>query len=913
MSVAQRASALLFHPAFAVLLIVAGVVGGIVSYRSGRQDEWARAEVEFSRRASVRHALAREIFGRYEDSLFGLSALFMLDTTVTRAQFTHATARLEQRSIGAQAFEWVPLVPHESRASMEAALQRAYPRRHFEFVHFDTQGRAVRAPDRPVYWPISFVQPLLGNETALGYDLMTAPTVPFLELARDTRQMVVTSQVKLVQETDNQLGVVMICPVYRVPRATMPTDPLSPPAANPPPGGFQATPPGLPPAEVFIGFLQVVFRVHDLLETARAPQTETVLDMLFVDDSETDPVKRLLYYRPALDKAPRSPFPSQDTFRTGMSREHQLPFGQRDWRVIYRPRAGWIEEQRTTTPFLRSCSLVLLSALIAGLIQIVGRQTGTVQRQVDERTRELADSRRQLSNLLHALPGMAYRCRYDERFNVLFVSEGARELTGWTAEEFLSGAVHFRDLIHPDDLERVREATRTAVHEQTDTDVEYRIRTRNGAEKWVLARGRGVSDGNQTNLFEGLAIDVTTQKQAEIARLTFERKLLEGQKLESLGLLAGGIAHDFNNLLSSILGNASLTRLTLTPDSPTDKQVAAIETASLRAAELCRQMLAYAGKGRFVVEPTDLTTLTEDLLPLLRISIARQASLDLRLTRELPAIMADATQLRQIVMNFVLNAADAIGERGGSIAISTGVTMADAAFLNRCVAGAGLPAGEYVFLEVEDTGCGMPPEVLAKIFDPFFTTKFAGRGLGLAAALGIVRGHYGALQVESTPGKGSRFRLLLPPTKGMVAPPKTIIAASSQRWRHSGQVLVIEDEEPVRAITGEILKSFGLTASAASNGTEGVTLFRETPDRFDLVICDLLMPGLNGEQTLAAIRQIRPQARVLLISGYSEGDILRRLGGGGPLAFLSKPFTRDALEKKLRALLDMPKATSATA
>lgn len=884
-------------------IIVLGALASVISYRDGRHDEEQRAASELSRRASLRHALTLEVLRRYEDSLFGLSTLFMLDANVTRAEFMRATSRLEERITGAQAFEWVPAITHENRATYEAAMQRSY-RRPFEIIEYDPAVPDTRAADRPIYFPIGYIQPLRGNQKALGRDLLTAPTRPFLEHARETRQMTITSQVRLVQERADQFGVIMIWPVYRAGRpspaaaAAPATSPEQPPAATP------AAPATLP--DVFIGFLQSVFRVRDLLETAHARLPDAILDALFIDATETDPAKRALYYRPADDTAPRSPMPTDEEFRRGQTIlfEHTIPVGGRQWRVYYRPRSTWLAQQYSSTPLLRSCSLLLLSGLLAGLVSMIGRRTDTIRHEVAERTAELAESRRQFANMLHALPGMAYRCDYDEQLTVLFVSEGALELTGWTADELINGSVHFRDCIHPDDLARVRDATRAALQEHNDVEVEYRIRTRSGAEKWVLSRGRGVYTATgELTIFEGLAIDITAQKNAENARLDLERKLLEGQKLESLGLLAGGIAHDFNNLLSTILGNTTIVRGTVPASAGAEPQLRAIESAALRAAELCRQMLAYAGKGRFVIEPADLTVLTEELLPLLKISIGQHATLRLELGRSLPPVRADATQLRQIVMNLVLNAADAIGESGGEITLTTGVVQADHAMLAACVAGAGLPGGNYVFLEVRDTGCGMPPDVLAKIFDPFFTTKFAGRGLGLAAVLGIVRGHHGALRVESTPGRGSSFRLLLPPAAAPAPVARVEETAPVGAWRRAGGVLVIEDEEPVRVVTMEILKTFGFTPRGAEDGKSGVALFRENPGAFDLVLLDLLMPGMSGEQTLAALREVKPDVRVLLMSGYSEGDILGRLGNGQPLGFIPKPFTRGAFERKLREML----------
>lgn len=873
------------------VLLLVGVAAALLSYRMGRDEERARAEAEFYHRATLRHLLAREIFSRFEDTLFGLATYFTLDRNVSRAEFGRATGRIQDRIAGAQAIEWVPLLLDGERAAAEVRWERELPGTARGIVDIDAEGAAQRAPRRPYYYPIAFVQPLEGNEAALGFDLASGPTRQTLEEARASREMRVTRQVRLVQERAGQMGVVMAWPVFKARRSAQ--DQLLPEE---------------PGADPFIGFLQCVFRVHDLFETVHSRQPGMMIDMLFFDASETDPARRILYHRPADDAAPRTPVPEEE-FRRGVHQEFRLPVGKRDWRVLLRPQAGWIERERTSMPFLRSSSFLLLAALLAGLIHSISRRTETIRQEVQLRTAELAESRRHFASMLHALPGMAYRCRYDEKLTVVFLSEGALGLTGWTSEELTDGTAHFRDTIHPDDLSRVREATRAALQEQTDIEVEYRIRTKAGEEKYVLSRGRGIygADG-RLDLFEGLAIDITAQKHAESARLALERKLLEGQKLESLGLLAGGIAHDFNNLLSSMLGNAGLARLSLPPGQEADAQLGAIEAAALRAAELCRQMLAYAGKGRFVIEATDLTVLTEDLLPLLRVSIAQKAPLKLHLARGLPAVMADATQLRQIVMNLVLNAADAMGATarhdGGEIALTTGVMHADSPFLSKCVAGAALSRGDYVFFEVRDTGAGMTPEVLARIFDPFFTTKSAGRGLGLAAVLGIVRGHHGALHVETAPGLGSRFRLLLPPARQAVAAqPKLAQPAPGARWRHAGRVLVIDDEEQVRFVLVEMLRTFGLTLTSAGDGASGVAAFQKDPDGFDLVVLDLLMPGMNGEQVLKELRAVRPAVRVLLISGYSEGDILGRLQGPGALAFLAKPFTRDAIERKLREML----------
>ena len=869
----------------ATLTVVAvGVALSAVSFRDSRNRERERAEAEFTRLTTVRHTLTRQVLGRYEDALLTLNSLFAHESNVTRPDFIRAARTLQERTPGAQAYEWVPAVTHDQRLGLEASFQRSYPEQRFEFAEITAAGERVRAADRPTYLPIAYVEPLVGNERALGFDLLTGPTRGELELARDSRQLTLTRPIRLVQEkTPGQLGVVMISGVWREPKSLQTSAPA-----------------------IFVGYVQIVFRTHDLLGRTRVAQPDNVLDMLFVDAMETAPATRVLFYSPA-DAQLGPPAPTEAEFRQQLNHEIALPIGGRDWRVLYRPRAGWIEEQFTPLAWVRAAGVLALTALLAGLIHVFGRRTEIVEAIVVERTAQLAESRRELHSLFHSLPGMAFRCRYDEHLSVIYVSDGTVALTGRPAADFIAGRAHFRDFVHPDDLPRVRASTLTALEERRHFEIEYRLRLPDGTEKWVLSRGAGIdgADGKFVT-FAGLAIDITAQKHAEQERIALERKLLEGQKLESLGVLAGGIAHDFNNLLTGVLGNAGLARMTLPAGSPILSHLRSIETASLRAADLCRQMLAYAGKGRFVVEPVDLGALTSDLVPLLEVSIARKARLRLDLAPQLPPVLADATQLRQIVMNLVLNAADATRDRSGEIIVTTGLRHADHSTLDGSVTGAGLAEGTYVFLEVRDTGCGMPPDVLAKIFDPFFTTKFAGRGLGLAAVLGIVRGHQGALQVTSTPGHGTTFRLLLPPLSAGPLANLTTAAASSAAapWRHAGQVLVIEDEEQVRTIAAHLLATFGLTPRIAIDGASGLAAFREHPGDFKLVVLDVLMPGLSGEETLAALRLIRPEVRVLLMSGYNEGDLLRRLAvPASPLAFLPKPFSREALEEKLRELL----------
>ncbi len=370
----------------------------------------------------------------------------------------------------------------------------------------------------------------------------------------------------------------------------------------------------------------------------------------------------------------------------------------------------------------------------------------------------------------------------------------------------------------------------------------------------------------------GLAIE---RRQADVARAELERKLLETQKLESLGVLAGGIAHDFNNLLTGILGNASLASAELPAGSPMHDYLGQINQSSLRAADLCKQMLAYSGKGRFLVQQLDLNRLVAETTHLLRISISKKAGLRFELAKDIPSIEADATQLRQVVMNLVINASEAIGEQSGAITISTGLARVDHAYLGGTITAPDLPEGEYVVLKISDNGCGMSAETQAKIFDPFFSTKFTGRGLGLAAVLGIMRGHNGALKVQSELGRGTTFELLFPRAGGAAEKPAAALSGRPA-WRGQGTVLVVDDEEPIRRMGARMLQALGFETVAVADGREAVAAFGKAPGKFTVVLLDLTMPHMDGEQAFTEMRVLKSDVRVILMSGFNRQESVAR-------------------------------------
>ncbi len=454
------------------------------------------------------------------------------------------------------------------------------------------------------------------------------------------------------------------------------------------------------------------------------------------------------------------------------------------------------------------------------------------------------------------------------------------------------------DLVHPDDREEV---TRRIEEQQRTGKVvparEERFLRDDGTFWW----GEVVAIPLQ---FQGepssivIAHDVTERKRAEEERRALDQRIQQAQKLQSLGVLAGGIAHDFNNLLMGVLGNASLALLDLPREAPARDHLQRVEVAARRAADLTKQLLAYSGKGRFLVSPLDLSKVVEEMNHLLATVISKRATVHLEFERDLPPIEADATQVRQVIMNLITNASDSLGDEDGVIVIRTGVIHASASYLATTYMDEQLEPGDYVVLEITDTGCGMDASTVARMFDPFFTTKFTGRGLGLAAVLGIVRGHRGAIKVHSEPGRGTSFKVLFPRAGGEVEKSRDDERKAPDRVG-SGTILVVDDEETVRSVARLVLQRQGFAVVEAVDGVEAVELFRKHGGAFRLVLLDMTMPRMSGEETFRALRSLDPDVRILLSSGYNEQEAVNHFAGRGLSGFVQKPYTPSELTDRV--------------
>lgn len=464
-------------------------------------------------------------------------------------------------------------------------------------------------------------------------------------------------------------------------------------------------------------------------------------------------------------------------------------------------------------------------------------------------------------------------------------NSGAERLLGYAEAEIVGR--DFSCMFTPEDVQKgaPRQELEEALREGRAENERWQVR-KDGSRFFASSVVASVGEGEHRELGK-IMRDSTERRNAEQA-------LMQAQKLESIGILAGGIAHDFNNLLAGILGNASLLLENSSPGDPNRPQLEDIVTCSKRAAALTTQLLAYAGKGLFVISRFNLSEVIPEMLHLIQISIPKKVELELSMAADLPLIEGDASQIQQIVMNLVLNAAEAIGHEGGVVRVSTGVSVGDGIDENN--------PGTYVYLEVRDSGCGMDEATRGRIFDPFFTTKFAGRGLGLAAVSGIIRSHKGRMQVDSVPGKGSTFKLFLPALQSSAAGNED--RPSPAYLRGTGTILIADDEDVVRRLAQAMLEHCGYSVLLAGNGLEAVDLFRRKAHEIRAVLLDITMPIMGGDDAFKEMRAIRPDVPVVFSSGYSELEAREQFAGAGLTGFIQKPYTLARLAEKFRALLE---------
>ncbi len=519
--------------------------------------------------------------------------------------------------------------------------------------------------------------------------------------------------------------------------------------------------------------------------------------------------------------------------------------------------------------------------------------------QIIEREATIAALRERESNLSSFFASVTeFLFVLDEQGRMLRVNPAVVERLGYAENELLGKSVLE---VHPPDR-RDEAGAVVAAMLQGDSDVcTVPLMTRTGGLIPVETRISRSTWMGRPAIF-GVSRDVSERERIEAERLKLDRQVQLAQKLESLGVLAGGIAHDFNNILMAVLGNASIVLDELPGTAPVRRCVEDIEVAARRAAELCLQLLAYSGRGQFVTTPVDLRDVVVETTHLLQATISKSARLEFLLESDLPLTRADVNQIRQVIMNLVINASEALDGESGSITVGTGVETCSTEDLAGMAYAEYAEPGDFVWLEVADTGSGMDAETVDRIFDPFFTTKFTGRGLGMAAVLGIVRGHGGALAIESEAGRGSRFRILFPVEVELPGAEAAPGAVSTGRLP-GGCILLVDDDEDVLSLGRRMLEHLGLDVITASDGREALDVHAARAEEIQIVLLDMTMPSMDGRDVYLAFRERAPDLPVIVSSGFSEIEIETRFGDDRPAVFLQKPYTlqdlRDVLAERM--------------
>ncbi|MBJ6752485.1 CHASE domain-containing protein [Geomonas anaerohicana] len=769
------------------------------------------------------------------------------------------------------------------RFSMALALDRNYPGLQglgfSEVVHPQDKERHVRRMhsegfltyriwpegERPIYSAIVYLEPFdWRNQRAFGYDMFSETNRRnAMAKARDTGDAALTNPVFLVQETetDRQKGVLMYLPVYDRTRPTATEEQRR---------------------EALKGWAYSPIRIRDFMSASFPKPPQSIAFRIYTENKVSDAT---LLFDSTADwkiRLPRNYYPEFQSSRT------VTRFG-REWLFSFQSLPSFAQEQGKS----QSRSYLLGGLVVSALLTVIAFMLRHAHTSAIRAALALRESQERYRKISEDSP--AYICTYLPDGTLTYVNPALSEDAHMPQGEM--AGKNFLDFLLPEFRSPAQDSLHSLTPDHPSETGELAFFGPGKSVVWHQWTNRGIFD-QQGRLVEVQAVgqDITERKKAEEERVRYEQQLLHAQKMESLGVLAGGIAHDFNNILMAIIGNVDLSLMKLPDDSPVTPNLKNIETAANRAAYLAKQMLAYSGKGRFMVEKADLNRLIEELRHVLETS-AGNAELKLDLARPLPAVEADPNQMRQILMNLVQNAGESIGEGKGEITLRTGSVTLDRDSVMDLILGENMTEGRYVFMEVVDTGSGMDEEVQKKVFDPFFTTKFTGRGLGLAAVHGIVRGHRGGIRIYSEPGRGTTFKVLLPATEAATEP---VPAEPVQDdWRGEGKILLVDDEETVRSIGTRMLRELGFTPVAASNGEEALSLYREHPD-VRAVILDLTMPGMDGEECFRQLQALDPKVQVIMSSGFSEQDVVQKFDGRVLGGFIQKPYTLKALKEVMR-------------
>jgi PAS domain S-box-containing protein len=554
--------------------------------------------------------------------------------------------------------------------------------------------------------------------------------------------------------------------------------------------------------------------------------------------------------------------------------------------------APWRKEMYVMSAFM------ILFSVITGIFAT--KQIRLLTKQ-ELQNKQILESGERFNQL--AVQSRTFSWEVDYKGLYTFVSQVSEAVTGYRPDEIV-GKKHFYDL-HPEGGREEFSKAAFEVFEQKSAfqDLVNPVQAKDGSLIWVSTNGFPLLNADGTlSGYRCSNTDITDRKRLEEEKHTFEQQLQHAQKLESLGILSGGIAHDFNNILAIIVGYCGLTKMDY---ETAQKNIPEIEKAAERAAGLCRQMLAYAGKAQLKKTRINMVKKVDEIVGMLKATLPQNAVIKTGLSSEIPLIDGDVSQLRQVVMNLIINASEAIGTEQGEVNISLSRIKVIAGKAYEDYRGKPIPSGEYVCLEVTDNGCGMDDGTKWRIFEPFYTTKFTGRGLGMSAVLGIINSHGGVLQLFSKPGHGTTFKVYLPsPTGDTAGEEDQTQSTPLVPWQGNGAVLLVEDEDQVRFLAKSLLEMFGFTVLEAVNGKEALELYQKNAAEIRLVLTDIGMPVMDGYALIPALKKLDPELPIIISSGFGDTEVSSRIGSDNIAGLISKPYNPSQLREVLKSALE---------
>ncbi len=627
------------------------------------------------------------------------------------------------------------------------------------------------------------------------------------------------------------------------------------------------------------GMLVTDWNLQALIESGLAHTPPSAQDISYSTQTADGTLERV-YYHPSRTRTEKD-----KGVHTGIVNNDEIDYAGMHWKLMYEAAPKFMRDYPLVRAWQSLLLCLLLTCFAAWAVYRNKRYTEKVEWEVQVKTAELKKSEAEFRNIIEDLQDIY--CKLDLDGNISYVSPSVKQL-GYTPYEVLCS--NFRKYCvekhaYKDLIEELYEKGRVE-------NFHIQLRHKHNDVHWFLVHMQLRKDEHG----KVVSIDGTLRDYTEVKESN--ERIHHMDRLESLGVLAGGIAHDFNNLLTSILGNASIARMKIADESPVVPLLDTIEKSSCSAAELCKQMLAYAGKGKYTVSEIDLGATVGTISNLLKSAVGSKVELQYKCAESIPPMEGDVGQVQQVIMNLITNAAESYDDKPGVVSIVVGAKTVDQDILRSCFEGEKLPEGVYVCVQVSDHGCGMDVDTINRIFEPFYTTKFTGRGLGMSAVRGILRSHFACLRVRSKVGKGTTMTVFFPVVKRhqQAAVSESSAIPELAPHKHSGTVLVVDDEDIVREAAVEMLEGLGYQVLTAEDGKQGVEIFKQHMDEIELVLLDMTMPVMDGKQCFKRLKALKDDVKVVLSSGYGEDTALQDFSDD-LAGFLQKPYLMSDLDE----------------